>query len=393
MANRTKRPRIRFASPEDSIAEALVKLVNKAFTVVEKGLVLPDQEDGVVRRLTVAQAKALVSNGAVLVMLQESGSDVEHGLIGCCTVRKVKDLIGETGCLAVHVDHQGFGYGKRLFQAAESHLTDVLLCSELQVTFLDHSDRTCSSDYKQRMSRWYTETHGYKPVPTESTHFQAGDEFGVINSGVFFESDASLLVYRKVTSTWIRKGCLESDEPFLGDLVEMVNEVYQKGEAGILTGASNQSLCRLSISLTKKVVGNLFILWERINAPDDRKVIGCVKFDPCDGIVGEWGCLAVHPDRQGLGYATRLVRVVEEHLSRTCKAWKIQLVHPLHWKHDHKERLRMWYQHGLRYLPDSDREIHFKEGESMGSFVFTTDAVITDFLSSPIAKHHTRYLI
>lgn len=225
--------KIRWATEDDRIAtlEALVQLVNTAYTVAERGLVQPG-EGGVVWRLTVDQARRHVQRMEMIVLLeihcQENNDSTGEKLCGCVTVQKLDDEanVGEWGCLAVHPDAQGKGYRRQLVEAAEEALIRNHACSTLQLLFLNfahtlpeyHSSVPLSSSdrndtafrteetqnnrhYKERMARWYTQTWGYIAQPTRAKHFPAHSSFAHLHHmHVYLAADATLTPFRKHVS-------------------------------------------------------------------------------------------------------------------------------------------------------------------------------------------------
>ena len=231
-----KLDKIRPAVHNDPVANpaAVVNLVNHAYTRAEQGLVRPhyysDCHKPCVVRLTLYQAEELIKGGELLVLTgrQETLSHKENDpaapqdeerkaekaettakLLGCCTVQKLDETVGEWGCLAVHTDYQGYGLGLLLVQAAEARLRNQYKCRILQIQFLDfdHPDdndkliQTTAYRHKQRLRAWYIKKLGYTAVPSEAQFFGVNAPFGD-SSHMYFDAAATL--------TPLRKDCKES---------------------------------------------------------------------------------------------------------------------------------------------------------------------------------------
>ena len=383
------------ASSRDPVAtpDALVDLVNQAYTNAEKGLVRLNAS-GRVLRLTLESAREQLDRGEFLVLTGRRASSTKPPvLLGCCTVVKFEDtVIGEWGCLAVDPTYQKRGYGQRLVEAAESYLSDLYGCRIIQLKFLGFAKpvqdtNTAAYEHKVRLIKWYTQKLEYKAFDEEAVHYAANTPFGKFTDTIF-ESDAVLMPFRKSVSTWI--GLATTDDEFhMKQLVEFCNQVYQKGESGILQHTPENPMMRLLIPDAMELIQKeqLLVLWENVldNGNNVKKQpIGCIKAEVISENIGEWGCLAVHPKYQQKGYARRLVQAAEYHLQHQhgCIRLQLQLLTPVDWVQTHKERLRKWYQDRLNYQPLEFCCEYKTKGDTLGPLVFATDAVFTTYAKS-----------
>ena len=166
-------------------------------------------------------------------------------------------------------------------------------------------------------------------------------------------------------------------------ITTMINDVYRVGEKGILidTGANPFHRVTKDEILDMIIQGKMLVLAEDSFKQD---IVGCIKMDLLDDNIGEWGCLAVTVANQSKGYGNALVSAIETHMQEAygCKMAQLELLAPTHWKHEHKERLRLWYQRmGYEMKVPGDYSAStqtLKEGSILGDrFCLATDADFT----------------
>jgi len=238
------------------------------------------------------------------------------------------------------------------------------------------------------------------------------------------ESDNEEAGIQRKQGTTTRFG--DDDDCIVDDLVELINAAYRKGEEGILVDTTSKPFLRVTrkdvehlilskqlLVLTKPSTATKIDKYDddRMNGcfaaevvldgqivADNEVLVGCIKVcriddddessdSSGDNVIGEWGCLAVHPEHQGNGYGRRLVEAAERY-ARTeyrCTHVQLELLAPSKWKHTHKERLRKWYTSttSLRYdlAVPGDYEASTKRmaaGSLLGGrFELATDADFT----------------
>ena len=178
-------------------------------------------------------------------------------------------------------------------------------------------------------------------------------------------------------------------------ILKVINDAYNEGERGILTNYKKpgKDLERATKEDVEEWIrkGMLMVLTKQNN-----DVIGCVKGEVTSDPksvprVGEWGCLAVKTQFQGLGYGKQLVRNIEFHLTHVhkCKRLQIDLIAPSSWKHSHKERLRKWYTsssmgYELQFPNDYEASTtRFHKGQVLfDTYLLDTDAEVTKYVKN-----------
>jgi len=191
----------------------------------------------------------------------------------------------------------------------------------------------------------------------------------------------------------------------LNNLTNLINEAYKIGELGIFVDTAENPFLRMTEEDVKELVqkDKLLVLTDNDNADDSSNaIIGCIKVDVVQNCgdnneikIGEWGCLAVRPACQGLGYGNMLIKAAEKYfrecthdkgIGGACTHAQLELLSPSHWKHDHKERLRNWYTKRLGYkLKDASGDydkstVRVKKGELLlGKFELGTDSDFTQY--------------
>jgi len=173
-------------------------------------------------------------------------------------------------------------------------------------------------------------------------------------------------------------------------ITELVNSAYRHGELGILEDTPEKPLQRFTAVEIEALVAEGRLLVARAG----DAAVGCVKLEllkvsDSSGKVGEWGGLAVDRRLQGQKLGSKLVAAAEVHLRDAwgCSEAQLELLAPVAWRHDHKERLRAWYVDRLGYrlrVPDdfdasSSREVEgtYLDGEESGKFRLLTDSYFT----------------
>lgn len=162
----------------------------------------------------------------------------------------------------------------------------------------------------------------------------------------------------------------------------IINDAYQSGETGILVDTEEKPFHRVTRAEMEQMIEDESI----ISLCIEDKVIGCIKVHSVGDGVAEWGCLAVAADSQRKGYGNLLVQAAEKHIRDVleCDVAQLELLAPSSWKHDHKERLRTWYQRMGYHLAETDdyeaSTMRLPEGSLLGDrFVLATDSDFTRY--------------
>lgn len=168
-------------------------------------------------------------------------------------------------------------------------------------------------------------------------------------------------------------------------ITAIINDAYRVGEEGILMDTKVNPFFRATQDevLDMIVQGKMLVLKD---ASFNDDIIGCIKMDLLEDNIGEWGCLAVTAAKQGNGCGNMLVSAIEAHMQQTfgCNVAQLELLAPTNWKHEHKERLRLWYQRmGYETKVPGDYRAStqtFKEGTILGArFHLSADADFTTY--------------
>jgi GNAT superfamily N-acetyltransferase len=200
---------------------------------------------------------------------------------------------------------------------------------------------------------------------------------------------------------------LETDS--VREIVNIINQVYQVGERGILIDTDDHPLERVTVNDVREWIAcqKLFVVEISENQKDDSsstkskedgsrgKIVGCVKIDRVvdettsadTAAVGEWGCLAVSLQHQKQGLGRKLSQFAEDYSKHklNCSAVQLELLSPTHWKHAHKEMLREWYTQrmGYRLKVSGDYEASTARlpasSRLAGRFLLATDADFTTY--------------
>ena len=153
----------------------------------------------------------------------------------------------------------------------------------------------------------------------------------------------------------VNRSELNSDE--IRELAALVNAAYLEGEKDIcepdLKRISQEELCQI---LEK---GELITL--RVN----KIIKGCIHVcaSPYDAQAALFGMLAVAPEPKyrGKGLGTELVLEAERYArSKGYKFLNLELLKPLDFFHNHKNRLQTWYEK-LGYIYQRSQKFKSKE--------------------------------
>jgi GNAT superfamily N-acetyltransferase len=126
------------------------------------------------------------------------------------------------------------------------------------------------------------------------------------------------------------------EERTVGEVTELVNEVYATAEAGLwVEGATRTS--------TDEMAG-MIAAGEIAVARVDGRIVGCARIQELDDRVSEFGLLAAHPARRGEGIGRELVTFAERASGLHGSAvMQLELLTPCDWSHPSKEFLHAWY--------------------------------------------------
>jgi len=166
-------------------------------------------------------------------------------------------------------------------------------------------------------------------------------------------------------------------------LVTLINAAYKVGETGIFVDTKNEPFNRVNAEDVTQWADAGQLLVAR-TGDEAGRIIGCVKVVPnVDESVGEWGVLAVATEERGKGFGSQLIDAAEKALQVAgCQTAQVQLMAPIMWIHEHKERLRVHYTEKRGYaLKTGDFDTStsiFDEGALLfGRFTLATDVGFT----------------
>ena len=140
------------------------------------------------------------------------------------------------------------------------------------------------------------------------------------------------------------------DSALVGGLVDVVNVVYAKAEAGLWAG----SVDRTSVAEMAALVRAGEIAVARLGGA----VVGAVRVQRLSPELGEFGLLAAAPEVRGAGIGRSLVRFAEEHSRAVgCVRMQLELLVPRVGTHPAKQFLADWYGRiGYRVVEVSEFE-------------------------------------
>jgi GNAT superfamily N-acetyltransferase len=180
---------------------------------------------------------------------------------------------------------------------------------------------------------------------------------------------------------------VECDPDAARVLTPLINAAYSVGEKGIFIGTEERPFTRVIEEEVRELISAGHFL--TVRTLDRTTILGCVKTCPDidEGSIGEWGCLAVADGQLNRGLGSMLVTAAESRLrAAKCCTAQLELLSPIHWRHEHKERLREWYTkigYKLKVPGDfSSSTVQFKEGTRLMDnerFVLACDANLTAY--------------
>lgn len=194
-------------SENDNFVRRLTHLINAAYRKGEQGILVDTKEEPFYR-MTEPDVKDLIRQQKLLVLTSSSSSSKTNAtnrrrLLGCIKLERVQDEeeeggggCVEWGCLAVQLDAQGQGHGRRLVEAAERIIRDEWHGQWAQLELL--APTHWKHDHKERLREWYTARLGYHPLHEEVPPCTTRLAQGTLLGGRFrLATDADFTVYRK----------------------------------------------------------------------------------------------------------------------------------------------------------------------------------------------------
>jgi GNAT superfamily N-acetyltransferase len=126
------------------------------------------------------------------------------------------------------------------------------------------------------------------------------------------------------------------DEALIDRLVDLVNQAYEIGEAGLwLEGTTRTG---------PSEIGEAIRTGGMLAATDEGQLVGCVYVRRLDPATADLGLLSVAPDQWGLGVGGELVGEGERLMrSDGVTTMQLELLVPRGWVHPEKAGLRAWY--------------------------------------------------
>jgi GNAT superfamily N-acetyltransferase len=129
-----------------------------------------------------------------------------------------------------------------------------------------------------------------------------------------------------------------ANDQFFLDLVNLVNSVYAKAEAGMW----QESGLRTNVIEIKRLVNEKRLILARL----DDQIVGLVAVRLMeDSETSEFGMLVVDPEYRKLKVGSLLVASAEKWAQQnSCTHMRLELLTPRNWKHPSKEFLKKWYR-------------------------------------------------
>jgi GNAT superfamily N-acetyltransferase len=126
------------------------------------------------------------------------------------------------------------------------------------------------------------------------------------------------------------------DEALIDQLVHLVNQAYEIGEAGLwLEGATRTGPGEIGEAIRS---GGMLI------ATSADQLVGCVYLRRLDPTTADLGLLSVAPGQWGHGIGRDLVHHAEQLMrSDGVTTMQLELLVPKGWVHPEKAKLRAWY--------------------------------------------------
>jgi predicted N-acetyltransferase YhbS len=138
------------------------------------------------------------------------------------------------------------------------------------------------------------------------------------------------------------------DDGLVAALLAIVNEAYERGEAGLWRDGST----RISEEGLRALVAG----GELAAAREGGRVVGCVRVTSLDAATAELGLLAVAPERSGAGVGRALMAFAHDLArARGHTTMRLLLLVPREGSHGFKDRLESWYvRQGYRIVGSQD---------------------------------------
>jgi GNAT superfamily N-acetyltransferase len=126
------------------------------------------------------------------------------------------------------------------------------------------------------------------------------------------------------------------DEALVQELVHVINEAYEVGEAGLwLEGSTRTEPGEIAETIRSDGM---------LAATVEDEIVGCASLRPLDADTADLALVSVAPGRWGGGVGRRLVESAEELMrSRGATTMQLELLVPKNGVHPEKARLHAWY--------------------------------------------------
>ena len=195
--------RVRWATANDDVSFLTHEIINPAYLVGERGII---QEP--FQRTNEAEVKEWIDNQELLIVAISDDDSLEKddddqtvnnnesdAILGCVRVESKPTKV-KWGCLAVHPEHQGKGYGRELVHAIEKY---AIREGKQQIELELLIPRYWYHEHKERLRTWYTKSLGYvlanpDQAKDEASLFTKGR---VLMEGIVLETDSDFLIYEK----------------------------------------------------------------------------------------------------------------------------------------------------------------------------------------------------
>jgi GNAT superfamily N-acetyltransferase len=134
------------------------------------------------------------------------------------------------------------------------------------------------------------------------------------------------------------------DAGLVATVTGLINSVYSTSENGLWIEGT--------LRTSEAEVAALIRSGELATATSGDVIVGTVRAHRLDPMTGEFGMLAAHPDRRGLGIGRGLVAFAED-WARRCglASMQLEVLTPSAWTHPSKVFLMQWYERiGYRHI-------------------------------------------